>query len=284
MKSLIAIILINLFFQTTSYAQVLVISDIDDTIKLANTQSKRGLIYYSARRDIFKGLKYIYQDIKSYHSNNTEQVIFKYVTSAPKIIMRSDDWPLKQGFPHGLTYERNSIFDDSFSYKYSTIFRIIEDNLKKFPELKVYFFGDNSENDHIIYKKINDYFMLNAKIFIRDVTTQTTDWDYHGLDSYSIDGINFFLSELELINHSELKMISHQTKKEVQQLSEQKKLIPSFIRKSLSKRLRILNNCPSKSSLKEYFSCKKVANKVSKSLFNDYYLRFQTDSVISAEL
>lgn len=148
MKTQIQILLVSFFLSISSFAQIMVISDIDDTLKVSNvldwqdTAQNAALIHnhYTGMSELFN---YLQQTAPS-------PVQFFYLSNAPRKVMGvlHDSFLNFNLFPQGPTYLRASIFDSN--HKIRTINALIEQHR---PALLI-LVGDNGEKDAHIYAAV----------------------------------------------------------------------------------------------------------------------------------
>lgn len=144
------LILFLIFIGFLSQAQVVVISDIDDTIKVSHVLDRSDATSNAARIDnLFIGMPELYQLIQS----STNAKMF-YLTNAPRALMSRlhRDFLIKNQFPNGSLALRENIFDNS--HKIRMIRQIV--NQEK-PQLLI-LVGDNGEKDPDIYYQATQEF------------------------------------------------------------------------------------------------------------------------------
>lgn len=144
-KSLISLTFIFSF--NFSLAQVLVVTDIDDTIKNTHVLDRSEAVYNSFHiNNSFKGLPEVYQAIKLAHPESQ----FAYVSNAIKIISQElhEDFVAKNNYPEGSVILRTNLTDKN--HKIRTISKLIENIQPQFLIL----LGDNGERDIPIYQDV----------------------------------------------------------------------------------------------------------------------------------
>lgn len=139
-------------FPFKNWAQTVVISDIDDTIRETHVLSKKRLIAPVKIQTAFHNMSKVYQALKK--KNGLE---FYYLTSAPQKIMKRSHtrFLLQNNFPDGIIKFR-SLFN-SQNHKLNSIREII--STKKMDTLIL--IGDNGEKDPEIYKNIQNFIEEN---------------------------------------------------------------------------------------------------------------------------
>lgn len=156
------LIIASLFLIIYAHAKVVVISDIDDTIKVSHVLDSSDSISNAARMDnLFYGMPELYQSIQ----RTTNSKIF-YLSNAPRKLMdRFHRQFLNENrFPNGGLLLRENIFDKTF--KLRMIRQIINDEK---PSLLI-LIGDNGEHDSEVYYQITqEYPNLQIFTYIRQV-------------------------------------------------------------------------------------------------------------------
>ncbi|QLY26703.1 phosphatase domain-containing protein [Bdellovibrio sp. KM01] len=162
MKNLMGMILV-LFLTATSEAKILVISDIDDTLKVSHILSKLGSATSAFDDDSkFVGMAEIFQDLESSHSD----IEFHYVSLAPQVLMgeQHEDFLEENHFPVTELHMNKGIKQDP-ELKQKVIRRLL---LDKKPELVLYF-GDNGQFDAIVYDQMaKEFSRIPALTYIRE--------------------------------------------------------------------------------------------------------------------
>lgn len=155
--------LLSIFFTLNLWAKGIVISDIDDTLKMSHVLSKTGMATRAFMTSItFKGMPELFQEIAK--SKGIEQ--FHYVSNAPKKIMQKSHSKFlsENNYPMGQLYLREN--ESSETNKLKVIREILE---KEQPAL-VILFGDNGEIDSEVYAQIESEFpSIKFQIFIHYV-------------------------------------------------------------------------------------------------------------------
>ncbi|MDC1175073.1 DUF2183 domain-containing protein [Bacteriovoracaceae bacterium] len=263
MKNLLLIT--ALLWSCLSFSKVIVVSDIDDTIKETNTMSPTGKIYYFLRNKPFKHMSAIYRELDSFYKSSGEDIEFFYVSAAPDFIFNQQKFLRKYRFPMGKTFLKKISSPETYAYKYLTIKQILEANYNEGDT--VIFLGDNSEHDPAVYVDItNNLNLENAEILVRDVSTQATNLA-SGLGIKRLPGVQYFFSEMELAEAPVMHFLSNKTLGSIAKDYKAKSLVPSFTLKTLETRLEKKLNCKDR-------SCKRYAEKKAKKIFGNYYLKY----------
>ncbi len=259
-------LLFTLMTLTAVQAKVFVISDIDDTIKKANSANGGvGQIYHFLRKKIYPEMRDLFVELESSYKEMGEEVEFQYVSAAPDILFDQDKWIEKHGFPAGEATLRSIGSGDTYSYKKRVIGNIVA---KGTSSDTYYFFGDNASKDAIVYKELVDERGLsNSFIYIRDVETDATYWDSE-FPVRKLDGVRYFFSERDLLRDRGVFFLSQKLRDLIHASYMEQSLIPSYTLKALEKRIKKEWGC------KFDFYCRSVANDRAEEFWNDYYQQY----------
>jgi hypothetical protein len=140
-----------IFGVATAEAKIIVIADIDDTIKQSNVLDTDEAMQNALATDVvFLGMNWLLQEVKTYN----EGISFYYVTNAPADLMQSlhTTFLRDNQFPAGALRLRQSFFDKNF--KLTEIRKIL--NQEK-PDVVVAL-GDNGEKDAAVYEQLRREF------------------------------------------------------------------------------------------------------------------------------
>lgn len=170
MLKVFSVYLIVLVHNTT-FAQTLIVSDIDDTIKETEVLHKKAMAKKALRIDLpFKGMSELYHHLVEEEVSRDEKVQIVYLSNAPEKgfgkIHRN--FIRYNNFPAGNAYLRRSFFDQN--HKYNSLDHLF----KQLRPKRVILIGDNGEKDAKIYqmaktKLFPKYGIKNHQIFIRYV-------------------------------------------------------------------------------------------------------------------
>lgn len=148
-------------FTLNLFATTIVISDIDDTIKVAHIKSTTDKIFTAFKtKNIFLGMADLYEKIQM-----EQNAKFFYVSNAPEKLMKNSHSKLLSNghFPKDGLFLRPKNVDDK-NHKIIAIEKLLNDH----KPTNVILFGDNGENDVYFYKDIEDkYPNINFTTFIR---------------------------------------------------------------------------------------------------------------------
>lgn len=264
LKSLI--LLFTLFLNPQVFSKVYVISDIDDTIKKANSAGPIiPLTYHFLRKKIYPEMRDIFNELQAVYEKLGEEVEFIYVSAAPDFTFAQEKWLEKHNFPKGDTYLKQPDSPKTYEYKTETITKILE---AADVTDTVYLFGDNSSKDPLVYTEVVEKLgLVNNFIFIRDVTTEATYWN-DDLPIVHIDGASYFFSERDLLGMEGLFFISEELTERIQASYDKKEIVPCYTLKTLKRRLRKAYGC----GLRKY--CREVAKENASRFWEDYFGRY----------
>ncbi len=137
-------------------AKVLIISDIDDTLKVSSARNTVDMISTYKTTSAFMGMSFLLNTLKAQYQNELD---IQYVTAAVDSIVGSDtvkkshlNFLAINKFPKGSTYFRSSFFEKD--YKLTTIRNIV----KKANPDQIILIGDNADKDEPIYFKLKNEF------------------------------------------------------------------------------------------------------------------------------
>ena len=180
-------LLVSFLFSPLFYGQerIVVISDIDDTIKFRGHGRPLDPIFYFYRRKIYPELRDIYRDLEHAYAH----VDFFYISGKNRYLFPTQRWLEESGFPHGETFLRAWDSGSIYPYKKRTIKTILESYRTGAEGFRVLFFGDNTSRDPQIYLDIaEEYELSEYQIFIRTIRN----------DKEQYPGIHYFSSEDEV--------------------------------------------------------------------------------------
>jgi phosphatidate phosphatase APP1 len=155
-----------------------VVSDIDDTIKLTETTSKRRMLQNTFLRPFaaVEGMPELYQHWKETGSD------FHYVSRSPwELYLPLSDLCASSGFPEGsmhLRYfrVRDEMFKRLQPVRHSLKVNIIADLLKRLPQRRFILVGDSGERDPEIYRFLAKRFPDRVSaILIREIAGATVE-------------------------------------------------------------------------------------------------------------
>ncbi len=225
MKKKISLVL-TLFLFSISFVQAhtlvksapletLVISDIDDTIKLSHILSKGGAVARAVDSDSwFYGINYLYQVLLQ----NNPSAKIAYLSAAPEVILESTHTKLlaKGNFPKGFYIARTQ-FISGKDHK----LKAIRNLLNKYKPRKAILIGDNGERDSIVYNQITkEYKKQNIEFYtyIRFAYSKKNQKYAHKLNPI-YPGQFLFVTPIEMA--IELYKQKNLTQQTVQNLTEQ---------------------------------------------------------------
>ncbi|WII71317.1 DUF2183 domain-containing protein [Bdellovibrio sp. 22V] len=163
MMKLTTLVLSLSLLSQAALAKILVVSDIDDTIKVSHVLSKKGAATSFLDDDSrFAGMSELYNLLDFYHND----IEFHYVSLAPKLLMNEQhgDFLEENDFPVTKLHMNSGIKQDP-ELKQKVIRKLLED---KKPELVIYF-GDNGQFDAVVYNQMEKEFpQIPAVSYIRE--------------------------------------------------------------------------------------------------------------------
>ena len=115
MKPFIILSLIT-FFSFALSARTIIISDLDETLRIAHSHSN-----LEALQAIKNGVKAFPSMGPIFEDYNEDRARFFYVSASYFFLYDALDWIKEQKFPVGPTYQRVSISEKSYPYKVRTI-------------------------------------------------------------------------------------------------------------------------------------------------------------------
>jgi len=267
-RKFLGIVILLFITLSASEAKVIVVSDIDDTIKKANSASHgAGKIYHFFRKKIYPEMRDLFIELKATYENAGEEVVFFYVSAAPDILFNQDKWIGQHHFPAGEATLRGIGSGNTYTFKKNVIGKIIDaaaigDTF--------YFFGDNAAQDPIVYKELVDEKGLsNSYIYIRDVSTEATFWDPE-FPVNRLEDVRYYFSERDLFAERGLFFITDHLKKTVNDAYAQKSLVPHYTLKTLKKRVQKVRGCKLLN-----FHCKKLASESVNIFWDEYFSKYE---------
>lgn len=191
-------------------AQTLLVSDIDDTIKISHVLESVDSAFNAPKTEnLFLGMSAVYRRILKADSWTR----FAYVTNAPKLVMEGfhASFLRHHKFPQGELLLRESLNDKNF--KITTIRRLISE---QWPQ-KIILVGDNGEQDSLVYAQIKkEYPKIPLYTFIHQVySTKSEDQAGHGLEPGQIGFVTSIdlaitLVQMKLISQADLNSLVQQ--------------------------------------------------------------------------
>jgi hypothetical protein len=255
-------------YSLESFSKTILVTDIDDTIKKANSMGGFVGLYHFFKKKPYGEIRDLYNELKSAEDSKGEEISYYYVSAAPAITFKAEKWIEKNDFPSGPAFlKTHDNKGNTYDFKHRTIKAILEKELKSDPELKVFFFGDNSQYDGKVYYDLNNEMNLKANIYIRDVSTEATFFSA-SLPVLRLPGVHYYFSEMELLDLPDFIFMSEELKSEIIKNYKNKSLVPKYTLGTLEDRLKDI--C--KKAHGE--SCKCESKEEALKYWNDYYTRF----------
>lgn len=264
-------------YSLAGFSKTIIISDIDDTIKKANSMGPFKGVYHFFLKRPYLEMRDLFLEINTHERSLGDDVSFYYVSAAFDFTFNATNWLSEHNFPKGQINMRTfKTRGGMYDYKYLEIKKILNKELQADPDLKIYFFGDNSDYDAVVYTNLaKELRLTDAHIFVRDVSTEATYFEA-GLPVKKIDGVNYFFSEREFIGPDSLLYISDRLINTIGSAYRNKTLIPDYTLTTLNTRLSdicinklIAQNSDSKRR------CKENAKVTASRYWGEYYSRFE---------
>jgi phosphatidate phosphatase APP1 len=264
-------------YSLAGFSKTIIISDIDDTIKKANSMGPFKGAYHFFLKMPYLEMRDLFLEINTHEQSQGEEVSFHYVSAAFDFTFNAPKWLSEHNYPKGQIAMRTfQTTGGMYDYKYLEIKKILTKELQVNPDLKVYFFGDNSDHDADVYANIvKELRLVDAHVFVRDVSTEATFFDI-SLPVKKIEGVNYFFSEREFLGHSSLLYISNRLINNIGWAYKNKRLIPEYTLVTLNTRL--IDICISKLVIQNFEGkrrCRESAKDTASRYWNDYYSRFE---------
>lgn len=212
--------------------ELVVVSDLDETLRMANVEkhTKAAMNLVKGVKP-YEGLSLIFKEIKL----KNPEAKFYYLSNSYPFLYNGNKWALALGLPTGEVLQRK-ISDKSGDFKTLKLREIARLN----PDASWLLFGDNVERDPTFYREFKaENNLTDIEIYIRDarlIFPQETD-------------LTFFQTEDQITD--DLKM-SPETVEKVKSMGFSK-LVPDFLVSNL--RERLINDCKSVAA-----NCVEIAN------------------------
>lgn len=200
--------------------ELVVISDLDETLRIANVEKKvKAGVKIMTGVKPYEGLTAIFQEIKAKNPETT----FYYLSNSFSFLYNGEKWTKKNGLPKGVVLQR-ALKDKSDTFKPIKLKEIVA----KHSGASFLMFGDNIEKDPIFYRNIIEETNLSdVQVFIRDarlIFTGEPNMTYFQTEAQITDDLN----------------MSEETTSFIHGLCFNK-LVPKFLLKNLKS--RIMKSC-----------------------------------------
>lgn len=191
---MLKIFAIFLVFSSVLHARIIIISDVDDTIKVTHGLSSKSVMnYFKGESASFPEMDILYHEWKNMGGQ------FLYLSSSYQGIYDARKWIQEYQFPEGKVIQR-----DEDSYLDGKLFKK-EELVKVFTDQEIYpddlflFLGDNFGEDDEVYEEIVREFKLEKQsiIMIRDILL---DQCLPGMDvkGSPVPGVHYYISARDL--------------------------------------------------------------------------------------
>ena len=158
-------ILVVCLFAVVANSRVLVVSDIDDTLKISQVRSTLGSVLNAGRTDVvFAGMP---QLLRSLQEGPRADIEFVYLSNAPHWLMAESHSAFlnEHQFPKGRVFLRGFL-DDSRHFKS----RVLDQLAKEDPKQVIVLVGDNGERDPVFFAEfIHRHPGLRIKSFVHSI-------------------------------------------------------------------------------------------------------------------
>lgn len=204
---------IILFFLliSNSYAKTIVVSDLDETLRISQTHNyivSLGEIIRGVRP--FVAMQSLFNDFKQ-----LEDVEFYYISASYYRFYNGKKWILRHHFPNGEVYQKPKLNIPNGDFKINTLNKLW--NQGKFSQHDQFIFlGDNSSHDEDTYLNFRKQHALDGEIYIRDIKSKATPLG----PLISVDqkiGINYFFTEWQLLESPLANLFSRTTQDLIEQ-------------------------------------------------------------------
>ena len=206
-----------------AFSQILIVSDIDDTIKISHVLDRPDALLKAARTsNLFLGSNYFYQFL--YEKYKNIGVEFVYLSTAPRFLMETShsNFLKHNNFPGGSLILPSSLMQ-IHNHKINTLREIL--NARHYQQ--VILIGDNGERDIEIYDQIkNEFPGFQYLTFIHQVYfTQAEEHQGKALLPMQVG----FVTPIEIaISLKEKDLLS-----QIDLVNIENKLIPEIVNSSL---------------------------------------------------
>lgn len=224
----VSVLLQLVLLNHVTLGKTLIITDIDETIKQSHQTNFLTMTIAALTRS--KDFKYLKEILKQMlESKSDEDAKLMYVSASFDCLTDHEQWLIENHFPEGKIYQRNctNLFKltgkEKLNHKFKSIIEIIkEEGLNNIST--IYYFGDNSEIDPLVYLKLKrTYPSIKSEIYIRDIKTKATNIDAE-LRLEKLENIKYFFTEKELLNNQEFSFVSPDLKLEINKNFKEGKL------------------------------------------------------------
>jgi hypothetical protein len=268
MKKRLVLLFYLFSYSLAAYSKTIIISDIDDTLKKANSVgSATAQTYHFLAKVPYFEMRDLFNEIQQNEKAKNNTIKYYYVSAARTFTFDAQEWLHENNFPLGRSNlktigEKRS----TYNFKYDVIKKIIQDEMNTLDStnnetINFLMFGDNAQIDAIVYSDLTKELSLDSQIFIRDVRATATFFD-STLPVERIAGVSYYFSEVELFKEPRLNFISTELISKSYKSYKKQELIPDYTLKTLNRRLRDLG------------SDKQQAKTDADKYWNDYYSRF----------
>ncbi len=201
--------------------ELIVISDLDDTLRMANVESiPRAAVRIIHGVKPFESMQLLLNDIKA----QNPEAKFYYISNSLHLFYDAKKWIRNYNFPEGAVLQRPLRVSPKV-FKPRELRKIAGIHGR---DAQYILFGDNVEKDPEFYQDFLRELAINdAHVFIRDARLIFTQ---HGPQ------VSFYQHERQVLTHPSLSMISGPTKALIRAM-DLSKLVPKYLFDNLKRRL-----------------------------------------------
>tara|TARA_Y100000780_G_C13695543_1_gene421550 strand:+ start:21702 stop:22445 length:744 start_codon:yes stop_codon:yes gene_type:complete len=158
-----AALILSVTFCTSLFAQIAIVTDLDDTVKRTNVQEPEKALYNALfTQKIFSGMNDLLDEMSHY----VDDVFI--LSASPRLFNYNIEKLLEEHEIEHKEYFTRDGLEDKAEYKYEKIVSVIESGYEK-----VILIGDDIELDPVIYERVKtDYPDKVLAIYIHRVTNQ----------------------------------------------------------------------------------------------------------------
>jgi hypothetical protein len=257
-------IFLSLFsYSFQAFSKTVVISDIDDTLKKANSMGKAPeQIYHFLRKIPYFEMRDLLNEIKTNEQSKHGDITYYYVSAAKQITFDAQEWLVKYHFPLGRSVlKKLKDKESTYDFKHAVIKEILKTELNSTEPVHVIMFGDNAQADAAVYTDLTKELSLDSKIYIRDVRAEATVFEAN-MPVKKLIGANYYFSEVELLAYPEYSFVSADLKLKTYESYKNKTLIPAYTLITLERKLQ------------DQYQDKARAQSDAKKFWNEYYSKF----------
>lgn len=215
MKRTLLIWVLSLSTVFTAQAKIIVVSDIDDTIRQSNVVNLVDAFTRLFTTPLaFEGLKHLYQDLKRQSLQKSSEFEVCYISASYPVFYNAEEWVKLKGFPQGLVVQRR-VGENKKTFKKKHIKAFLQEKMNR--DDTVLFFGDNAEIDLEIYSEIvKELAIEDSNIYIRDVRMEVSMYaPIKKVIPNVAKNVKFFAADYELLSLKRFSKVDQKSKKAI---------------------------------------------------------------------